>query len=32
MPRFGDPATPGRLVPLALIVAGIVTLRLFSAS
>ena len=29
---FGDPATPGRLIPLALIVAGIVTLRLFSAS
>jgi quaternary ammonium compound-resistance protein SugE len=28
----GDPATPGRLVPIALIVAGIVALRLFSAA
>ena len=28
----GDPATPGRLVPIALIVAGIVALRLFSAT
>jgi quaternary ammonium compound-resistance protein SugE len=27
---FGDPATPGRLVPIALIVIGIVALRLFS--
>jgi quaternary ammonium compound-resistance protein SugE len=27
---MGDPATAGRLVPLALIVAGIVSLRLFS--
>jgi hypothetical protein len=27
-----DPATPGRLVPIALIVAGIVALRLFSAA
>jgi quaternary ammonium compound-resistance protein SugE len=26
----GDPATPGRLLPLALIVAGIISLRLFS--
>jgi quaternary ammonium compound-resistance protein SugE len=29
---FGDPATPGRLVPIALIVIGIVALRLFSPS
>ena len=28
----GDPATPGRLVPIALIGAGIVALRLFSAA
>ena len=28
----GDPATPGRLIPIALIVAGIVTLRLFSGA
>jgi quaternary ammonium compound-resistance protein SugE len=28
----GDPATPDRLVPIALIVAGIVALRLFSAA
>jgi quaternary ammonium compound-resistance protein SugE len=28
----GDPATPGRLVPIALIVAGIVASRLFSAA
>jgi quaternary ammonium compound-resistance protein SugE len=28
----GDPATPGRLVPIALIVAGIVALRLFPAA
>jgi multidrug transporter EmrE-like cation transporter len=28
----GDLATPGRLVPIALIVAGIVALRLFSAA
>ena len=28
----GDPTTPGRLVPIALIVAGIVALRLFSAA
>ena len=27
---FGDQATPGRLVPIALIIAGIVALRLFS--
>ncbi len=29
---FGDPATPGRLVPIALIVIGIFALRLFSPS
>ena len=29
---FGDQATPGRLLPIALIVAGIVALRLFSLS
>lgn len=29
---FGDPATPGRLIPLALIVVGIVGLRLFSGA
>ena len=28
----GDPATPGRLVPIALIVVGIIALRLFSAA
>ena len=28
----GDPATPGRLVPIALIMAGIVALRLFSTA
>ena len=28
----GDPATPGRIVSIALIVAGIVALRLFSAA
>ena len=28
----GDPATPGRLVPISLIVAGIVALKLFSAA
>ncbi len=28
----GDPANSGRLVPIALIVAGIVALRLFSAA
>ena len=28
----GDPATPGRLVPIALIVVGIVALKLFSAA
>ncbi len=27
---FGDPATPGRLLPIALIVAGIISLRLLS--
>ena len=29
---FDDPATPGRIIPLALIVAGIIALRLFSGS
>ncbi len=29
---FGDPVTLGRLIPIALIVAGIVALRLFSAA
>jgi quaternary ammonium compound-resistance protein SugE len=28
----GDPAAPGRLIPIALIVAGIVALRLFSTA
>ncbi len=28
---FGDPVTLGRLLPIALIVVGIVALRLFSA-
>lgn len=28
----GDPATPGRLIPLALIVVGIVALRVFSGA
>lgn len=28
----GDPATPGRLIPIALIVAGVVGLRLFSGA
>lgn len=27
---FGDPATPGRVIPLALIVGGVISLRLFS--
>ncbi len=28
----GDPATPGRLIPIGLIVAGVVGLRLFGAT